>query len=275
VTEGTEYVEPSGEQPAEEPLERDAEAGAMAPGAAQAPSDPVDELEAGVPEQSTLFDAPVAVEEEAAPEAAPQSEGTAPEPAEPEDPDAVAVSLEEPTVGAEPPAEEVVDEATAQSSEAEADDVAAAIAAAGANVEAEPTLDDIAPGTVVAEEHAAVTEVNVGRDTVSIWPFVVYDVIWAAFAGYLVWQLEMLPNSTAVFDAEIYPYAVLGGVALTIAGPLLILAVWIASWGKPGSTKGGLLVSSLIRGSVATLLGVVMWWGALMVLDQMRLGRLL
>lgn len=177
------------------------------------------------------------------------------------------------------------------------DDVAAAIAAAGANLESQPTLDGMAPAVVedslggtidtaphaeqpatepAATEQAAVVETDERpRHAVPVWPFVAYDVVWAAFSAYLIWQLEMLPSDTAIFDARIYPYAVLGGVVLTMAGPLLLLVVWIASWGSPGTTKGGLFVSSLTRGSVATLLGVLMWWGALMVLDQIRLGRLL
>jgi hypothetical protein len=58
-------------------------------------------------------------------------------------------------------------------------------------------------------------------------------------------------------------------------GPLLILATWIASWGRSGYSKGAIFVSALLRGAVATTIGVAMWWIALMVLDQLRLGRLL
>ena len=100
----------------------------------------------------------------------------------------------------------------------------------------------------------------------------IYDLLWAAFAGLLVWQLQTLPPGTAVYEAELYPTALLVGVILLVAGPLLILVSWIAAWGKPGSTKGRLFLSALVRGSVATLLGVSMWWIALIALDQLRLG---
>jgi hypothetical protein len=110
--------------------------------------------------------------------------------------------------------------------------------------------------------------------SVSIWPFVIYDAVWLLFAAAIVWQGKQLPPGSAVFESPLYPLAVLGGVMLTIAGPLVILVAWIASW-REGVSKGTLFVSALVRGAVATLLGVTLWWGALVLLDQLRLGRLL
>ncbi len=190
----------------------------------------------------------------------------APAPQEPEEPS-------EPT-GEEPePAEPTGEESEADAQDESVDDVAAAVAAASENVQGESTFDDIAPGTVAAEGAAAVEVVHDrSANAVSIWPFVVYDLFWAAFAGLLIWQFQTLPAGTPVYEAELYPTALLVGVILVGAGPLLILVSWIASWGKPGSTKGRLFISALVKGSVATLLGVTMWWAALMVLDQIRLG---
>ena len=99
--------------------------------------------------------------------------------------------------------------------------------------------------------------------------------LWVVFAGLMVWQFEALPQGAAVYEAELYPVALMVGLILLIAGPLLIFVSWIASWGRPGSSKGRLLISALIRGSVATLIGVGVWWIALLVLDQLRLGMLL
>jgi len=185
--------------------------------------------------------------------------------------EAEALAEAEPPADSEPPAEAEV------AAEGDTDDVAAAVAAASEAVAAEPTLDDIAPGTVVKSDEAeeVVGECDSRANSVSIWPFVVYDVVWAAYAGVLVWQFEMLPPGTPVYEADLYPTAVLAGVVLAIAGPLLILATWIAAWGRPGSSKGRLFVSALFKGAVATALGVAMWWVALVVLDQLRLGRLL
>jgi len=142
----------------------------------------------------------------------------------------------------------------------------------------EQSLDDIAPGTTGPDQVESSPEAAAdGRSAnkVSIWPFVIYDVLWLIFAGLLVWQFEALPQGAAIYEAELYPVALLVGLILLIAGPLLIFVSWIASWGRPGSSKGRLLISALIRGSVATLIGVAIWWIALLVLDQIRLGMLL
>ncbi len=130
-----------------------------------------------------------------------------------------------------------------------------------------------APRQVAATSEAAAGGRSANK--VSIWPFVVYDLLWVVFAGLMVWQFEALPAGAPVYEAELYPVAVMVGLILLIAGPLLIFVSWIAAWGRPGSTKGQLLISALIRGSVATLIGVGIWWTALLVLDQIRLGMLL
>jgi len=189
------------------------------------------------------------------------------------------VDAEEPEVAHADDADssEPADPDSAEPADPEADDLEAAIAEAGANLEAEETFDDIAPGTVAPTQggEPAAAEVAPGVDSVSIWPFVVYDLVWLAYAGVLIWQFEKLPAGQAVFESPLYQSAVFAGVALTIAGPLLILATWIGSWGRPGASKWGLFVSALIQGAIATALGVTLWWVALMVLDQLRLGRLL
>jgi hypothetical protein len=161
----------------------------------------------------------------------------------------------------------------------ETDDVATAIAEAGANLADDDSFDSIAPGTVAQDavsqqEGDAALTVPVAT-TVSWIPFLVYDALWLIFAGLLIWQLAAVPATNAMYESELYSLAVLGGVVLAAVGPILILAVWIGSWGKEGARKGSLLVSALIRGSIATLAGVVIWWGALLLLDQLRLGRLL
>jgi len=135
-----------------------------------------------------------------------------------------------------------------------------------------PAVDE--PGQAAAP----VTEVPVPAEatgSVSVWPFVAYDAVWLAYAAALVWQFSTLPAAQAVFDSEFYPLAILGGLALAIAGPVLILTVWIASWRRSSAGKGSLLVSALVRGAVATVIGVSFWWGALLILDRLRLGSLL
>ncbi len=136
------------------------------------------------------------------------------------------------------------------------------------------TFDIPAPERPVVAEAEATQPERPELTSVSIWPFFAYDVLWLVFCAVAVWQLLQVPSGTAVFDSEIYPLVLLGGITLTAAGPLLVLASWFAAIGRPGAHKGALFTSALLKGSVATFIGVLMWWGALLVVDQVRLGRL-
>lgn len=157
------------------------------------------------------------------------------------------------------------------------DDIESAISSAEEKVASEPTLDDIAPGTVAHDPAATAAEEPAApvSHAAPWWPFVAYDVLWLVFAGALVWYFEQLPAGVAVFEAELYGITILVGVVLAALGPALILATWIGAMGRPGVSKSALFFSALVRGSVATVLGVAMWWIALLVLDQLRLGRIL
>ncbi len=62
---------------------------------------------------------------------------------------------------------------------------------------------------------------------------------------------------------------------LTVAGPLLALVLW---WMKRSRVlaeeRQGLLAVALLRGSLATFAGVLIWWVALVVLNYFKTGRL-
>ena len=115
----------------------------------------------------------------------------------------------------------------------------------------------------------------VRHDEVSIWPFVGYVGVWLAYAGIVVWRFLSVPAETAVYESAEYPLAVFGGITLAFAGPLLALAVWIAAWDRKEASRLGLFTSAALKGSIATLVGVSLWWAALVVIDQVRLGRIL
>jgi len=155
--------------------------------------------------------------------------------------------------------------------------VVAPAAAPAAEQSALPAVEQTALPAAAAPAAlpAAVAAEPAALDAVSVWPFVAYDLVWLAFASILVWQMMQLPAGVAVFDSGIYGLAVIGGITLTVAGPLLIIAVWVSSIGKGSASSGAVFLSALIRGAVATLLGVTLWWVALIVIDQLRLGRLL
>jgi len=107
------------------------------------------------------------------------------------------------------------------------------------------------------------------------WPFLGYAGLWLVLAGVAGYALvTRVPDGTPVFDSEVYTFTVLGGIALTIAGPILILAVWLAEWFRRGDEmRRGLFLSALLKGSVVTLFGVVVWWATLIIVDTIRLGR--
>ncbi|MDZ4168421.1 MAG: hypothetical protein U1E26_02030 [Coriobacteriia bacterium] len=141
------------------------------------------------------------------------------------------------------------------------------------DAEPEPVLDDAAPVEPEAVVAAAVHDA--AADRVSWWPFLVYLALWFVFAGVTVWRFYNMSPGQAIYDSSDYALSVFAGIALALAGPILVLATWVAAWGKPGSSKWGLLVDALLKGSVVTLGGVALWWIALMVVDQLRLGRIL
>lgn len=209
----------------------------------------------------------------------PETIDSAEEPVEPDKAEGPVEPVEaeeqsEPVETAEQPAEAPADqpevEALVEPAE-ETDDVAAAIVAAGANIDEGQGAGEPETGPGAPSEPLLVPVAG----TVSSTPFAIYDLLWLVFAGLLVWQFSELPREQAVFESSLYPLAVIGGIVLAAAGPLLIFAVWFASWGREGARKGALFVSSLFKGSVATIIGVALWWGALVLLDQLRLGRLL
>ncbi len=137
----------------------------------------------------------------------------------------------------------------------------------------QPSFDDIAPGTVAGltpEEPAPVERAG----CIPWWPFLVYDAVWAAFSAALVWLLLQAPVGP-VYEYEVYRLSLIVGLTLTVFGPVLIIIVWLACKGSAKGSAGTLFVDALVRGSVATFGGVAMWFVALIIIDQLRLGRIL
>lgn len=230
------------------------------------------------PEQEAVEDAPV----EVAPFAEAEPMAVELEPVD--EPAVAAVAIEPVETEAQPEPDAVDDEQLAQA----ISDAASADAAAAEGAEADTTIE---PGAEVAAEGensaqepeaaavpaaAEVAAIDVGpQPKVALWPFIAYGLVWVAFAGVVVWRLLQIPADVAVFEDPIYQLTVLGGLALACCGPIVALAAWFSAWGTPDSTKGGLFVSALVRGSIFTFCGVTLWWLALIIIDQLRLGRVL
>jgi hypothetical protein len=110
--------------------------------------------------------------------------------------------------------------------------------------------------------------------SVSWWPFLGYIVVWLGVAGYAVWRLQQLPAGRAAYESELYSMSVLVGLSLLVAGPFLLLIVWFASWiGRKGARVGSMFISALAKGAIATLIGAIIWIGAIMLIDYLRLGH--
>lgn len=127
-------------------------------------------------------------------------------------------------------------------------------------VEAETVPEEIVP----AETAAAATGARLAW-----WPFLLLVGSWVALAGAAAYVLTRNTELPA-FEHEYYPAIVLAGVVLTLLGPVLAVLTWAVS-PKEGE-RGGPFVTSIMRASVVTLFGVLMWWGVLVAVDALRLG---
>jgi hypothetical protein len=150
-------------------------------------------------------------------------------------------------------------------------------------------IASIAPGTVTAADsdvaesdstlvsaEASEAELAVSSGSVANWPFVVYVALWFVAAGVGVWEFLQVPTGQAIFDSSMYETSVMAGLGLLALGPILLLVVWAATaFTREDARRGALFISALIKGASATLLGAVIWMGALVLIDYLRLGRLL
>jgi len=129
----------------------------------------------------------------------------------------------------------------------------------------------------VAQTTPSAAEVPGGPDRFSLpwWPFLAYLGVWVVSAGVAAWFLVDSPYPGSMVGSSAYPYVLRASLVLTAAGPVIALSVWIVAWAYAGrGRRKGLLSTSLLRGGVVTLLGVVVWWCMLIVVDRFRLDRL-
>jgi hypothetical protein len=106
-------------------------------------------------------------------------------------------------------------------------------------------------------------------------PFYVYLGVWFVFSVAMVLVLQAAAITGTLDRAPEYPMFVLGGLVLTVIGPVLTLFVFAISWwGKPKGERRGLFATAMLRGSLATFAGVAMWYVAIIVLNYLKTGRL-
>jgi len=105
------------------------------------------------------------------------------------------------------------------------------------------------------------------------WPFVIYLAAWVGLVAASILALSYEAEALPAIQQEPYPYLILGGLVLTVLGPVSAITVWLVVWKRAGKgRRAGLLTSALVRGAGVTLVGVLMWWGTLVAVDALRLG---
>ena len=159
----------------------------------------------------------------------------------------------------------------------DADPASSEEASADASPESGPdSFDDIAAPAPGAAADSHVPEPSAAAGQVPWWPFMVYLGAWVILAAAAVWQLLKLPADQVVYESTAYVLTILGGLVMTAMGPLLILAVWLGTRaGRVAQEREGLLTSALMKGALVTLGGAIIWWASLVIIDYLRLGRLL
>jgi hypothetical protein len=195
------------------------------------------------------------------------------EPIEPEPEAAEAVEVVEPDPAAEQLSlDEMVDSlkdadpvAEAEAGETEVVDAPAEPEAPAAAVDepiAPPDAPEAPEGTLLTRSRLAAR-----------LPFWILSGVWVVFAGvmtYVLWADATKPFA----DLPLYAGFIYGGVALTVAGLLVGVVVWLLLRRAAPELRAGLVRAVLLRAAAATLAGNLVWWAGLVVLDLHRSGVL-
>lgn len=113
----------------------------------------------------------------------------------------------------------------------------------------------------------AAAEAKASRPRLSWAPFAAYFAVWVVYSAVLVVLLRDTAE-LALLGSDTYRLAVIAGVALIAAGPLVALSAWAAA--RARATRGeGLLSAAFLRGGLVTALGAATWFAALSVLDAL------
>jgi hypothetical protein len=224
-----------------------------------------DEQTTSTTEPGPPADQPIAVDMTAAVPAAEQP-GELEEPGEPQpEPEA------DPAVAAAPAAEQLsLDQMVESLKEPDGGDEvieASADEETPAAVESPVEEPTTAPAVAEVPEGAVLARSRRGARL----PFWVLAGVWVTFASvttYLLWADAAKPFT----GLPLYTGSVLGGVGLTLAGPLLGIVLWLILRREEFELRGGLVRALLLRASVVTLAGNLLWWAGLVMLDMHRIG---
>lgn len=136
-----------------------------------------------------------------------------------------------------------------------------------------PTLsDEGAAAEAPPVEEVVVAGFTTRRSRIARWTFLIYDLVWLGLAGVLVYYLLGLPAGTATYEAPLYEPLLWAAIGMLGLGVLLVPVVWLVARARTAE-RTGLFASVALTGAFAILIGAALWWGALVVVDYVRLGR--
>lgn len=129
------------------------------------------------------------------------------------------------------------------------------------------------PVVPVAPDAALLEAVSGGVTWV---PFALYLGAWIALSAACAFLLGGATTETPARWLPGYPALLWTGVALTAAGPVLSIAVWLDARGRRSAdARRGLLAAAMTRGALAAGFGVVIWLGTLYLIEIMTLNGVL
>lgn len=165
-----------------------------------------------------------------------------------------------------------VDAVEAAAVEAEAEGVAA-LTEAGVPEGADDDADAV-EALLDAEAEEGLLENERPDRTLSL-PYFVYVGVWLVFTIAMVVVLRDAAVAKQLDTEPAYPLFVLGGLVLTVLGPILSVVLWfIKRRSAEQDERVGLFASAILRGSLATFAGVVLWMIGLLALNYLKTGRL-
>lgn len=104
-------------------------------------------------------------------------------------------------------------------------------------------------------------------------PFVLFVIAGAVLAGFASWAVFQVPVGTSMLESQYYSATLLAAAALVALGLLMVLPVWLVARTEV-SERPGLFTRVFFRSSLCTALVVLLWVGALVLSDLIRLDRL-
>ncbi|MDZ4655191.1 MAG: hypothetical protein U1F44_04890 [Coriobacteriia bacterium] len=132
------------------------------------------------------------------------------------------------------------------------------------------SAEEVLPETELPTQVGPIEAIAIEEPCGISWtPFLAYLAVWVVLCVSAVVLLRPAALDGGARWAPEYLYVAYAGIGMTAAGPLLSLVVWIAvRVRRERNARRGLFTSALVKGSVVTFTGAILWIVALYVLDM-------